>query len=109
MPQKTLVYVGTYTGPIKFGTGQILEGKGKGIYLLELLSNLYSEAAQYRHLTMVYPGRMKEVYEEHKRFLDALYNRDANEAEKSVREHYESTLQWLVDFLKIIDREKEEK
>lgn len=36
MPQKTLVYVGTYTGPIKFGTGQILEGKGKGIYLLEL-------------------------------------------------------------------------
>ncbi len=28
-----LVYVGTYTEPIKFGTGQILEGKGKGIYI----------------------------------------------------------------------------
>ncbi|HBR03903.1 MAG TPA: hypothetical protein DD738_14990 [Ruminiclostridium sp.] len=26
------VYVGTYTQPIKFGTGQILQGKGKGIY-----------------------------------------------------------------------------
>ena len=36
MAQKTLVYVGTYTGPIKFGTGQILDGKGEGIYLLEL-------------------------------------------------------------------------
>ncbi|PKM51256.1 MAG: 6-phosphogluconolactonase [Firmicutes bacterium HGW-Firmicutes-7] len=30
------VYVGTYTHPIKFGTGQIFEGKGKGIYRLSL-------------------------------------------------------------------------
>lgn len=29
---ENLVYVGTYTEPIRFGTGQILEGKGKGIY-----------------------------------------------------------------------------
>ena len=36
MPERTLVYVGTYTDPIKFGTGQIFEGKGEGIYLLEL-------------------------------------------------------------------------
>ena len=27
------VYVGTYSLPIKFGTGQILHGKGKGVYL----------------------------------------------------------------------------
>ena len=32
MPEKQLVLVGTYTQAIKFGTGQILEGKGKGIY-----------------------------------------------------------------------------
>ena len=36
MLHKTFVYVGTYTEPIKFGTGQIFEGKGEGIYLLEL-------------------------------------------------------------------------
>lgn len=30
------LFVGTYTENIKFGTGQILEGKGKGIYALEL-------------------------------------------------------------------------
>lgn len=36
MTQKTQVYVGTYTHPIKFGTGQILDSKGKGIYRLEL-------------------------------------------------------------------------
>lgn len=27
-----IVYIGTYTEPILFGTGQVLEGKGKGIY-----------------------------------------------------------------------------
>jgi 6-phosphogluconolactonase len=36
MSQKLRVYVGTYTHPIKFGTGQILDSKGQGIYLLEL-------------------------------------------------------------------------
>lgn len=35
MSSRIMVYVGTYTSPIKFGTGQILEGKGKGIYLFE--------------------------------------------------------------------------
>lgn len=46
MTNKMRFYVGTYTQPIKFGTGQILEGKGKGIYIIELdmesgsLSNL---------------------------------------------------------------------
>ena len=30
--EQTFVYVGTYTEPIRFGTGKILEGKGEGIY-----------------------------------------------------------------------------
>ena len=33
---REVIYVGTYTQPILFGTGQILEGKGKGIYRYEL-------------------------------------------------------------------------
>src|SRR6185503_712415 len=32
MPAKNLVYVGTYSEPILFGTGQVVQGKGKGIY-----------------------------------------------------------------------------
>ena len=66
--------------------------------LNKLLSNLYSEAAQYRHVTMIQPGRMKEVYEEHQQFLNALYDRDANKAEQCVREHYENTLRWLSNY-----------
>jgi 6-phosphogluconolactonase len=32
MAKGGLVYVGTYSEPILFGTGQVLQGKGKGIY-----------------------------------------------------------------------------
>ena len=33
MKSELLVYVGTYTAPIRFGTGKILQGKGEGIYI----------------------------------------------------------------------------
>lgn len=36
MSMDTLVFVGTYTEPIRFGTGQVLEGKGEGIYAYRL-------------------------------------------------------------------------
>jgi 6-phosphogluconolactonase len=31
-----LVFIGTYTQPIRFGTGKILQGKGEGIYVYDL-------------------------------------------------------------------------
>ncbi len=34
---RTMVLAGTYTRPILFGTGEVLDAKGKGIYLYELL------------------------------------------------------------------------
>ncbi|HWR11806.1 MAG TPA: lactonase family protein [Rectinemataceae bacterium] len=36
MEKTQLVFVGTYTEPILFGTGKVLEGKGKGIYMYRL-------------------------------------------------------------------------
>jgi len=36
MNNEIRVYIGTYTEDIRFGTGQILEGKGEGIYLYQL-------------------------------------------------------------------------
>ncbi len=36
MREEILVYIGTYTDPVLFGTGQVLQGKGKGIYLCRL-------------------------------------------------------------------------
>ena len=36
MAKETLVYIGTYTEPIRFGTGKILQGKGEGIYVYRM-------------------------------------------------------------------------
>ena len=36
MANERLVYVGTYTEPIRFGTGKILKGKGEGVYLYRM-------------------------------------------------------------------------
>ena len=36
METEMLVFVGTYTDPILFGTGKILQGKGEGIYVYRL-------------------------------------------------------------------------
>ena len=36
MMNRKLLYIGTYTEDIKFGTGQILEAKGEGVYLYRL-------------------------------------------------------------------------
>ncbi len=36
MQSEPLVYVGTYSEPILFGTGRVLNGKGKGIYAFRL-------------------------------------------------------------------------
>ena len=33
---ETFFYVGTYTQPIHFGTGEVLLGKGEGIYCIAL-------------------------------------------------------------------------
>jgi 6-phosphogluconolactonase len=36
MQNELLVFVGTYTDPILFGTGKVLEGKGEGIYAYKM-------------------------------------------------------------------------
>lgn len=39
---RTMVLVGTYAQPIMFGTGEMLNAKGKGIYLYELKDGRFS-------------------------------------------------------------------
>ncbi len=36
MEKESLVFIGTYTDPILFGTGKVLQGKGEGIYVYRL-------------------------------------------------------------------------
>ena len=38
MANEMLVYVGTYTEPIRFGTGKILQGKGRGYTYIDWIN-----------------------------------------------------------------------
>ena len=70
MAQKTQVYIGTYTHPIKFGTGQILDSKGKGIYLLELDSQSGNLNIKDIFTRIVNPSYL--VIDQSKKFLYAV-------------------------------------
>lgn len=67
--------------------------------LKTLLSDLYSEASQYRQMVVIHSERLEEIHSEHQQLLDALEQGDALLAEQIIREHYENTLKWLVKLL----------
>jgi len=59
-------------------------------------------------MTVVLPGRMKEICEEHEKVLEAFRKRDPDLVEAKVREYYRSTLRRMTDYVynkrKINDR-----
>jgi 6-phosphogluconolactonase len=70
MKIETLVYVGTYTEPIRFGSGKILQGKGEGIYVYRL-----DESSGAMELVRVVAGVVNPSYlafDSTQRFLYAV-------------------------------------
>ncbi len=67
--------------------------------LVSLLSDLYTEASQYRQMVFIHPDRLTEIHKEHAEVLNALYTGDALLAEKLVRDHYKQTLVWLMELI----------
>jgi DNA-binding GntR family transcriptional regulator len=67
--------------------------------LKTLLSDLYSEASQYRQMVVIHSDRLGEIHTEHQQLIESLEKGDALLAEKIVREHYENTLKWLVKLI----------
>lgn len=70
MAQQRLVFVGTYTEPIRFGTGQILEGKGRGIYVYRL--DVSSGAMEPCGLAEGVPNPSYLAFHPSRRFLYAV-------------------------------------
>ena len=70
MSKHRLVFVGTYTEPIRFGTGKILEGKGKGIYVYRL--NVSSGSMEQCGLTEGVPNPSYLAFDPSHRFLYAV-------------------------------------
>ncbi|MBA7539422.1 6-phosphogluconolactonase [subsurface metagenome] len=56
MDQEIYVYIGTYTCPIEFGTGQILQGRGEGIYVLKFNLNTVNLKYMYTIQDVVNPS-----------------------------------------------------
>jgi 6-phosphogluconolactonase len=70
MPKKRLVFVGTYTEPILFGTGKVLDGKGKGIYVYRLDTS--SGAMELCHVTDAGPNPSYLAFDPSRRFMYAV-------------------------------------
>jgi 6-phosphogluconolactonase len=70
LTQRALVFIGTYTEPILFGTGKILEGKSEGIYLYSL--DLTSGQMEQVDLTRDVPNPSFLALDPSRRFLYAV-------------------------------------
>lgn len=64
--------------------------------LTELLENLYDASHRFRNLSLLLPGRLAQVNEEHRRILDALGRGEAAAAERLANEHHENTARRLI-------------
>lgn len=56
-------------------------------WLRQILSNLDDHLQRYRTLSNFQTGRLDKSVDEHQRILDAMKRRDADTAEKAIREH----------------------
>ena len=64
--------------------------------LVRILKTLYDASRGYRYISLKLPGRLDTIYNEHKEIIVILRKRDAFEVERSMRSHYENTLNWLL-------------
>ncbi len=64
--------------------------------LHELLENFYIASQRFRNISLLLPGRLAEVVQEHRRIARALAAREVTAAERFAKEHYENTAQRLL-------------
>lgn len=79
--RKTVVYVGTYTEPILFGSGEVFQGKGEGIYTFEL--DEATGALNLRHTTKGVTNPSYLAIDSRHRFLYAVNELKTFEGKKS--------------------------
>jgi len=68
--KQRLVFIGTYTEPILFGTGNILQGKGEGIYVYKMDSA--SGSLELSHIAPAGPNPSYLTFDSSHRFLYAV-------------------------------------
>ena len=58
--------------------------------LVGIINNLREQFTRFRSISIAYPGRLKNTWEEHRRLLEAIAQRDADQAMQIAREHMEN-------------------
>lgn len=64
--------------------------------LHELLENLYIASQRFRNISILLPGRLSQIVDEHRRIAQALAAGDPAGAERFANEHHENTAQRLL-------------
>ena len=64
--------------------------------LQEILENLYDASHRYRNISTALPGRLAQVFQEHRQIVQALAAGDSAAAERFANEHHENTAQRLL-------------
>ncbi len=65
--------------------------------LQELLENLYDSSQRFRNLSLLLPGRLDQITQEHRLIAQALANGDTVAAEKYANEHHEGTARRILN------------
>ena len=64
--------------------------------LIGIVNNLREQLTRFRSLSMSYPGRLKDMLEEHTRLVEALGQRNATVAQKLANDHMANAEQTLL-------------
>ncbi len=67
--------------------------------LLALMENLHDASRRFRRTSLLLPGRLHQISEEHHQILDGLTQRDADMAELWANKHHEITAELLLNSL----------
>jgi DNA-binding GntR family transcriptional regulator len=75
--------------------------------LQEILENLYDASHRFRNISIALPGRLTQIFQEHRQIVQALAAGDSAAAERFANEHHENTAQRLLTELeKTKEKEK---
>jgi DNA-binding GntR family transcriptional regulator len=64
--------------------------------LQEILENLYDASHRFRNISIALPGRLTQIFQEHRQIVHALAAGDSAAAERFANEHHENTAQRLL-------------
>ena len=65
--------------------------------LQELLENLYDASQRLRNLSLILPGRLEKLTQDHRLIAEALAAGDASAAERYANEHHEGTARRILN------------